>query len=172
MFIPKIDYRFRRVTDITPSDLDKMGVKAVGLDIDNTICFDGTMNFVEGIHEWVQNIKNAGFPVIIITNAINPRAGRIAKALGVPYVHFAKKPLSFKLKKAAKKMDVEVNQMAMLGDQLFADIKAANKCGAVAVRIEPMQGESRFSRYYAKRRRKEAPILAEFEKNHGYGVDK
>ena len=172
MFIPKIDYRFKRVTDITPSDLEKMGVKAVGLDVDNTICFDGTMDFIEGIHEWIQNIKNAGIPIMIITNATNPRAGRVAKALSLPYVHLAKKPFSFKLKFAAKRMGVNINEMAMLGDQLFADIKAANKCGAVAVRIDPMQGETRFPRYYAKRRRKEAPIIAEFEKNHGYGVDK
>lgn len=172
MFIPKIDYRFKRVTDITPADLRKMRVKAVGLDIDNTICFDGTMDFIEGIHEWIQSIKNAGIPIMIITNATNPRAGRVAKALSLPYVHLAKKPFSFKLKIAAKKMGVETTEMAMLGDQLFADIKAANKCGAIAVRIDPMQGETRFPRYYAKRRRKEAPIIAEFEKNHGYGVDK
>lgn len=170
MFIPKIDYRFKKVTDITPEDLSKMGVKAVGLDIDNTICFDGTTNFAEGIHKWIAEIKNAGFPIMIITNAANPRAGRIAKALSLPYVHLAKKPFSFKLRIAAKRMNVNVSEMAMLGDQLFADIKAANKCGAVAVRIDPMQGETRFPRYYAKRRKKEAPIIAEFEKNHGYGA--
>ena len=75
-----------------------------------------------------------------------------------------------KIKKAAKKMGVDISEMAMLGDQLFADVKAANKCGAIAVRIDPMKGETRFPRYYAKRRAKEAPILAEFEKTHGYGV--
>ncbi len=170
MFIPKIDYRFKCVTDITPDDLRKMGAKAVGLDIDNTICFDGTMNFAEGITEWIEEIKNADFPIMIITNATNPRAGRVAKALSLPYVHLAKKPFSYKLRIAAKRMGVNVTEMAMLGDQLFADVKAANKCGAIAVRIDPMEGETRFPRYYAKRRRKEAPILKEFEKNHGYGV--
>lgn len=39
-------YRFRCVLDITPEDLKKMGAKAVGLDIDNTIAPDGTLNFV------------------------------------------------------------------------------------------------------------------------------
>ena len=107
---------------------------------------------------------------MIITNATNPRAGRVAKALSLPYVHLAKKPFSYKLRIAAKRMGVNVTEMAMLGDQLFADVKAANKCGAIAVRIDPMEGETRFPRYYAKRRRKEAPILKEFEKEHGYGV--
>lgn len=170
MFIPKIDYRFRRVTDITVDDIKNMGAKAVALDIDNTICFDGTMTFADGIHEWINTVKNAGIPIMIVTNAANPRAGRVAKALNLPYVHLAKKPFSFKLRKAAGKMCVNVTEMAMLGDQLFADVKAANKCGAIAVRVDPMEGETRFPRYYAKRRRKEAPILAEFEKHHGYGV--
>lgn len=171
MFIPKIDYRFKCVTDITADALRKMGAKAVGLDIDNTICFDGTMDFAEGVEKWIADIKGAGFPIIIITNATNPRASNVAKKLGLPYVHLAKKPFSFKLKIAAKKMGVNVNEMAMLGDQLFADIKAANKCGAIAVRIDPMEGETRFPRYYARRRKKEEPILLEFEKNHGYGVE-
>lgn len=171
MFIPKIDYRFKCVTDITPDALRKMGAKAVGLDIDNTICFDGTMDFTDGIYEWITEIKNAGFPIMIITNATNPRAGRVAKALNLPYVHLAKKPFSYKLRIAAKRMGVNVTEMAMLGDQLFADVKAANKCGAIAVRIDPMEGETRFPRYYAKRRRKEAPILKEFEKEHGYGAE-
>ena len=93
MFIPKIDYRFKKVTDITLEDIGKMGAKAIGLDVDNTICFDGTMNFAEGISEWVETVKNAGIPIMIITNATEPRAGRVAKKLGLPYVHLAKKAL-------------------------------------------------------------------------------
>lgn len=171
MFIPKIDYRFEKVTDITIEDIKNMGAKAIALDVDNTICFDGSMNFAEGVFQWIDTIKNAGIPMMIITNATEPRAGRVARKVGLPYLHLAKKPWSFKLKKAAKKMGVDISQMAMLGDQLFADVKAANKCGAIAVRIDPMKGETRFPRYYAKRRAKEAPILAEFEKTHGYGVN-
>ena len=39
MFIPKIDYRFKCVTDITPDALRKMGAKAVGLAIDTAHTF-------------------------------------------------------------------------------------------------------------------------------------
>lgn len=67
-------------------------------------------------------------------------------------------------------MGVDITEFAMIGDQLFADIKAANKCGAIGVRVDPLEGETRFKHYYAKRRRKEEPVLAEFQKNHGYGV--
>ena len=59
LLMPK--YRFRAVIDITADDLRKMGAKAVGLDIDNTIAPDGTMNFTEGIREWIESITESGF---------------------------------------------------------------------------------------------------------------
>lgn len=169
---PMPKYRFKKVTDITAEDLHKMGVKAVGLDVDNTICFDGTMNFTDGIFDWVGEILRGGFKITIITNDVNPRAGRIARALGLPYVSFAMKPITYKVKLAAKRMGVKTTEMAMVGDQLFSDMKAANRCGAVAVRVDPMDGDSgtHYKRYYAARRRREQPFIEEFEKNHGYGV--
>ena len=54
-------YRFKCVLDVTPADLQKMGAKAVGLDIDNTLAPDGTMKFIDGAKEWIDNIQDAGF---------------------------------------------------------------------------------------------------------------
>ncbi len=166
--VPK--YRFKSVLDITVEDLRKMGVKAVALDIDNTICNDGKENCIDGLEDWLKNVRAAEIKVIIISNAIGSRPKRIAKKLGLPCLRFARKPFAHKLIKGAKILDVSPCEMAMIGDQLFADIKAANRCGAVAVRVDPMKGETRYKTYYAKRRAKEAPILEAFEKNHGYGV--
>ena len=169
---PRIDYRFRSVTDITVDDLHKMGAEAVGLDIDNTICLDGSMTFIDGLENWIDEVQKAGIQVMIITNAIEPRPGTLAKRLKIRHVSFARKPSGHKLKKAARMMNVDISKLAMIGDQLFADIKAANRCGAIAVRVDPIEGEYRFERFYARRRKKEAPILAEFEKTHGYGVER
>lgn len=166
--VPK--YRFKSILDITVEDLQKMGVKAVALDIDNTICNDGKENCIDGLDVWLKNIQTAEIKVIIISNAIGGRPKRIASRLGLPCLRFARKPFAHKLIKGAKILGVSPCEMAMIGDQLFADIKAANRCGAVAVRVDPMEGETRYKTYYAKRRAKEAPILNAFEKLHGYGV--
>lgn len=163
-------YRFKRVLDITVSDLHKMGAKAVALDIDNTICNDGKETCINGLEDWLAKVQSAGIKVMIISNAIPPRPRRIAERLGLPYLCFARKPFAHKLRRGAKILGVETHEMAMIGDQLFADIKAANKCGAIAVRVEPLEGKTRFAKYYEKRRAKEAPVLKEFEKLHGYGV--
>ena len=165
-------YRFRCVLDITPEDLHKMGAKAVGLDIDNTLAPDGTFNFVEGVHEWIDKIQKAGFPITVISNGTFIRVIPISKYLGnLPYVHLSCKPLSCGLKKAAKRMGVEISELAMIGDQLFSDIKAANRCDAIPVRVDPLPAKSLYPHYYKWKEKREEPILREFEKNHGYGVE-
>ncbi len=165
-------YRFRCVLDITPEDLHKMGAKAVGLDIDNTLAPDGTFNFVEGVHEWIDKIQKAGFPITVISNGTFIRVIPISKYLGnLPYVHLSCKPFSCGLKKAAKRMGVDISELAMIGDQLFSDIKAANRCGAIPVRVDPLPAKSLYPHYYKWKEKREEPILREFEKNHGYGVE-
>ena len=164
-------YRFRTLTDITPDDLRKMGAKAVGLDIDNVIAPDGTFRYLEGVREWVDGILAAGFPITLISNGTLIRVVPVSKYLGgLPFVHLSCKPHPRALLTAAKRMGVEINELAMLGDQLFSDVKAANRCGAIPVRIDPMPAKSLYPHYYEWKARREKPILEEFEKIHGYGV--
>lgn len=163
-------YRFKSVLHITAEDFRKMGVSAVSLDLDNTICLDGTMEFIEGLDGWLHTIQSAGIKITIVTNELYPRAKRVSKALGIPFISFAKKPLTRKLRLAAKRMGVSTSEMAIVGDQLFSDMKAANKCGAVAVLVDRMEGKTYYKKYYEMKRRKEAPVIAEFEKKYGYGV--
>ena len=170
LLMPK--YRFRAVIDITVDDLRKMGAKAVGLDIDNTIAPDGTMNFTEGIREWIESINKAGIPITLISNGTIFRVRYISNYLGgVPFVHLSCKPHTWGLKRAAKRMNAGIKELAMLGDQLFSDIKAANKCGAIPVRIDPLPAKSLYPHYYKWKDKRERPILELFEKEHGYGVE-
>ncbi len=168
LLMPK--YRFRSVLDITPDDLRKMGAKAVGLDIDNTIAPDGTLKFIDGAQEWIDSVRAAGFPVTIVSNGTIFRVGPIAKKFGLPFVSLSMKPYTNGLYRAAKRMRVDITELVMLGDQLFSDVKAANRCGAIAVRIDPIPMKSLYPHYYAWKEKRERPILEEFEKLHGYGV--
>ena len=163
-------YRFKSVLDITIEDLHKMGAKAVALDIDNTICNDGSTNCVEGLEAWLDAIKNEGIKIMIISNAIPRRPKILSKRLNLPYLASAKKPKPDKLLLGAEIMEVKIHEMAMIGDQIFADIQAANACGAIPVLVDALGGKTRFPIFYAVRRRKEKPILEEFQKLHGYGV--
>lgn len=163
-------YRFKSVIDITVGDFRKMGAKAVALDIDNTICYDGTSEFIDGLFDWIKKMRSAEIKLIIISNAGAKRAKKVADELNIPFVARAKKPKTDKMIKSANDLGVDITEMAMVGDQLLSDIKGANRCGAIAVRVDPIRPETRFKYHFAYRRRKEAPIIAEFEKLYGYGV--
>lgn len=163
-------YRFKSVLDISVEDLNKMGAKAIALDIDNTICNDGTTKCIDGLENWVEEIQKADIKIMIISNAIPRRPKIISKALGLPYIANAKKPKPHTLIQGAEMMGVEIQELAMVGDQIFADILAANACGAIPVLVDSLPGKTRFPIFYAIRRKKALPIIAEFEKLHGYGV--
>ena len=164
-------YRFRSILDVTAQDLCNMGAKAVGLDIDNTVAPDGTLRFLPGAKEWICGIVDAGYPVMLISNGSIFRVKTVSKYLGgVPFVHLSGKPSPRGLIKAARRMSIDITELAMLGDQLFSDVKAANRCGAIAVRIDPMDAKSLYPHYYEWKAKREQPILDEFEKLHGYGV--
>ena len=170
MVSPMPKYRFKSVLDITVEDLNKINAKAVALDIDNTICNDGRTNVIDGLTEWLETIQNAGIKAMIISNAIGKRPKKVAESLGLAHLSYAKKPKAHKLIKGAKLMGVKIEEMAMVGDQIFADVLAANTCGAISILVDSLEGKTRFPLFYANRRRKEKPVIAEFEKLHGYGV--
>ena len=169
MASPMPKYRYKSVLDISVDDLHKMGVKAIALDIDNTICNDGKTNCIDGLDEWLKKVQNSGIKAIIISNAMPRRPKIVSKMLNLPYIANAKKPKSHTLIQGAGMMGVKINELAMIGDQIFADVMAANDCGAVPILVDALPGKTRFPLFYATRRRKSAPVIAEFEKLHGYG---
>lgn len=162
ILMPK--YRFGNLTDVTPEDLRKMGAKGIGLDIDNVIAPDGTYKYAEGVREWVRMIIDAGFPVTIISNGTIFRVRAVSRYLGgIPFLHLSRKPSPRNLIKAAKQMGIDISELAMLGDQLFSDIKAANRCGAIPVRIDPLPAKSLYPNYYKWKAKRETPVLKLFE---------
>ena len=164
-------YRFRSILDVTPQDLGNMGAKAVGLDIDNTVAPDGTLKFLPGAKEWIESTVKAGYPVMLISNGSIFRVRTVSKRLGsVPFVHLSGKPSPRGLIKAAKRMGIDITELAMLGDQLFSDIKAANRCGAIPVRIDPMPGKSLYPHYYKWKEKRERKYIEAFEAVKDYGT--
>ena len=107
MVSPMPKYRYKSVLDITVADLEKMGAKAVALDIDNTICNDGKTNCIDGLSDWLQEIQSSGIKVMIISNAMPRRPKIVSKALGLPFIASAKKPKPHTLIQGAEMMGVK-----------------------------------------------------------------
>lgn len=158
-------YMYNRITDIEPSDLLEMGVRAIAIDLDNTTVYDSTARPLEGVLPWLESVKQVGIRVCIVSNTYPLRARHFSKKFGVPAFSMANKPKPDKLIKAANKLGVDISEMAMIGDQLFADVLAANSCGAISIKTEPFMKEKLFAKKFRERRERERVYVKDnFEK--------
>lgn len=158
-------YRFKSVCEITTQDLKEMGVDGLLLDIDNTLIYDETLRPLPGTVDWVKRMRQAGIKMCIVSNAIPLRVFAVAKKFGIEdYIYSAKKPKADGLFKAAAKLDIPINRLAMVGDQLKTDMFAANTAGAVAVFTDRARDEKIFKFYFKKARAGEKELLQEFER--------
>ncbi len=153
------EYHYDSIEDITLDDIRSWNVKAVALDIDNTLCYDATKRFIGNSRQWVERLKDSEIPIIIVSNAGKKRAMKIAEILNLPCVPLAKKPKHEPFYKAAEMLNVDVKDIAFIGDQIFSDVKGANEVGGVSVYVKPPSKEVVFYFFYRYKRHKEKPII-------------
>ena len=135
----------RRVQELSPGLLRELGVRAVLLDVDNTIAPYGVRRPVAGAAQWARGLTQEGFRVVIVSNNYKKRVSSFAAQLGLPCISFALKPLPFGYVRAAKMLGLRCRDCAIIGDQIFTDVVGANLCGMKSVLLEPMELEEGFT---------------------------
>ena len=119
------EYVFKDVTHITPEWLAEKGIRALVLDIDNTLTADRSQELPAEVAQWLEEMRKAGVALTIVSNGAEQRVKPFARKLGLAYLYRAAKPLPFALMVARRRMGVKRREMAMVGDQLYADRMAA-----------------------------------------------
>ncbi|MHB8762011.1 MAG: YqeG family HAD IIIA-type phosphatase [Coriobacteriia bacterium] len=129
------------VADVTSVDLASLraaGVRAILLDIDNTVLPLHKDECPPKIAEWVFGLGKAGFRVRFVSNNwhadVRERVARFRYGVTAK----AMKPLPFGLRNAAEALGVEPRECAMIGDQIFTDVLAGNLAGCVTVLVQPL----------------------------------
>ena len=138
MRLLKPDACFSRALDLDPDDLCARGVRAVLLDLDNTLLARGADVVGEDARRWVGALRRAGIAVGIISNSRKPRVRRTADALGVALVEHAFKPFTWGYHALCGKLGVPEHDAVMVGDQSYTDILGAHLAGLRAVLVRPL----------------------------------
>ena len=143
IFYPK-SY-FNKIVDIDVNFFIEKNIKAVLLDIDNTI-LDKRHNMVQGLEDWVKTLKEKDIKICILSNTNKKKkAQNLSDKLDVPFIYFAKKPLKFGFKKAKKILEIEDNKtIAVIGDQVLTDVFGANRCKMYSILVKPLKKEDIF----------------------------
>ena len=142
------------IFDITPAWMDERGLKALLVDIDDTLSPHGSLVPSRQAHEWAAAMQGAGFRLIAFSNNHEKRVAPFAKALGVPYVFDAGKPLPKMYRRAVERFDLPKNSIAAAGDQIFTDILGANLAGVRSVLVlseeRSAYGVTRLKRFFER----------------------
>ena len=131
------EYIFRRVEAIHPDFLARQGIRALVLDVDNTLTGDGSQQLDGSVQAWLEEMRAAGVSLTVVSNNTSRRVRPFAERIGLAWVPLACKPLPLGLMVARRRLGVKKSQMAMVGDQIYTDRMAAGLYGILCLFVLP-----------------------------------
>lgn len=158
------DFYFDSVFSISPSFLFDHGIKAVVLDIDNTLVPSNQKLPSEQAHLWISELKTNNISVLIASNNTKKRVSEFADPLDVPYISECLKPSKKPVVTAYSMFGVNPGEIAVIGDQVFTDMGSARNGGAMAILTKPINDTE--NAFVKLKRAAERPIIKDFVKNN------
>lgn len=122
-------------------DLDRLkarGIRAIMMDLDNTLVRWNHPEPPEGLLQWLERVRQAGLMPCIVSNNKGPRVRTFAERIGVPFVSQAGKPRRRGFREAMAKLGVSPQETAVVGDQIFTDVLGGNRSGAHTILVVPI----------------------------------
>ena len=123
-------------------DLRRMrdrGIRALLLDLDNTLVPWREYDISPGVIEWLRRAKDLGFKLCIVSNTRTAkRLTRLAGEMDLPYVKKVLKPRRRGFQEAIGILGAKISETAVIGDQIFTDILGGNRLGIHTVLVTPL----------------------------------
>ena len=138
----KPNIKLKRVTDINIKLLNKYGIKALILDVDNTLSTHHGEVLTEGLKDWLKIMQKNGIKLVILSNSKQARVEPFAKKINLPFISMGLKPLPFKFSSARRLLGTKRKETAIVGDQIFTDTLGGNLYGVKTILLDPIKLES------------------------------
>lgn len=136
LFLP--DQHVKSVFEIKPEDLKERGVKGIITDLDNTLVEWDRPDATPKLIEWFENMQQHNIQVTIVSNNVEKRVRLFSDPLGIPFIYKARKPMGRAFKKAIRNMDVDRNEIVVIGDQLMTDVLGGNRMKLYTILVVPV----------------------------------
>lgn len=126
------------VQQITIDFLKKNNLKALILDVDNTL-IDYYKNLSIDVVNWSKILKDNGIKMYILSNTNQKeKVEKVARKLDIPFMNFARKPSKQGFLKIQKELNINSKNIAVVGDQIFTDILGGNRSKMYTILVEPV----------------------------------
>ena len=160
------DYMFATFDKVTPAFLQSIGVRALLIDIDNTLAPYEEPDPGKKILDWFKALEENGVRVALVSNNHAPRVERFNKPLGLLAYPDSGKPGRKTLERAMKELGVTHAETAMLGDQILTDCFAGKHIGLRAIIVPPIKDKTNL--FFRSKRFLERPFIRKYARQHGY----
>ena len=159
------DYIFDTFADVTPEFLKEIGIKALLIDIDNTLAPYEQPVPDERIKRWFADLHANGIRASLISNNHPPRVELFNRELGLPAYPDSGKPKSRALLDAMKVMGSTPQNTAGLGDQLLTDTLAVHRLDMISIIVPPIKDKT--TPFFKAKRKIEKPFIKKYWKKQG-----
>ncbi len=160
------DYMFSSFEEVTVEFLQSIGVRALLIDIDNTLAPYEQPEPDARIRNWFRALSEAGIKASLVSNNHALRVERFNATLGLDAYPDSGKPKRKTLEHAMQKMGVTHAETAMLGDQLLTDCYAGKHIGLVSLIVPPIKDKT--TPFFRFKRWCERPFIRKYAKKNGY----
>ena len=130
-----------KITDISVELLNKLGIKALILDVDNTLSTHHGMVLCDGLENWLDTMRENGIKLVILSNSTKKRVKPFAEKIDLDFLSTGLKPLFPGYLRAVKKLGVKCKDVAIVGDQIFTDVLGGNSVFIKTILLTPIKPE-------------------------------
>ena len=164
------DYIFPTFADITPEFLLSNGIKALVIDVDNTLAPYEQELPDQKTMDWFKNLAENGIKAALISNNKPERIEKYNALLALPAYPDSKKPSTKAILRAIEQMGVTVEVTAGLGDQLLTDTLAVHRLDMISLIVPPIKDKK--TPFFRFKRLLEKPFIARYYKKSKEDISK
>lgn len=128
------------VAAIGPQALRRRGIRALIVDLDNTLTRWNDGECPAETARWLEQVLSAGLGVCIASNNGPRRVQAFCDGLGlsVPWVAHAGKPRPRAYRLCLERLGTPFGSTAAVGDQVFTDVLGGNIAGLFTILVQPL----------------------------------
>ena len=170
------DFAVEAVYDLTVPSLQAHGIKAVLVDLDNTLIAWNNPDGTPEMKQWLHDLRDAGIRIIVVSNNTKNASNEQLRNLGLITFIGLWSPSHLGLTVPWRNFHYEKSEVVMVGDQLMTDIRAAHRAGIRSILVNPLVqhdsiktqiNRARERRVMRKITEKYGPITYKKEFNYG-----
>ena len=131
-------WKVESIFSVTPEQLIQKNIKAVIVDLDNTLLPWNEVDHSEDMEQWITSMSAHGLGIYLLSNNNYNRVAKVAEPLELKFSASALKPRGKYFRYAISDLKVSEENVVVIGDQLITDVLGANRRGLQSILVKPM----------------------------------